>query len=263
MGKKKYSDEIVNLKRRIENIRRLISVRNRGIIRELSEIYGEQHPLVRYAWYLVQHQGQLRLTITERLNAALRRLEQRRVTRQTLEAVSRYLDDLERLIRMHDVITSTLIRLRSDSEQAVRSVVAHIIRSLQSRYYDDAEVEAELKQLWRIYSRYLKQFGSWKALDVNSFILGDIARHFPKTRLRIYVYFELLHVVDLGYRGSYASTDRVTIKTPYTVHADDLYANLDYYLDQAYEYAMRRLYEIAPEAEVMAFEFVARVAERR
>jgi len=243
--RKKYWEDIVTIKQRVQNIRALVSKNNTGLIRTLVQRYGEEHPLVNYAWWLVQHVGQLRLTIEERLRKVERKLEQSRVYKQTLEWARQYLDDVMRLVEAEQRLQRFLETLRVAPEQLEKEVLGKILDWLQGKYGNIKEIEPELQvPVKEAVKAWIKSFGGatkWFALDLDSGVRHALAKHFPKTRIQLYVVLKAVDYFILDYHGDIKKTYIVTVRTPYVVHADVLDANYDAYVTMAFRHALDKL----------------------
>jgi len=243
--RRKYWEDISNIRRRVQNIRALVSRNNTGLIRLLTQRYGEDHPLVRYAWWLVQHVGQLRLTIEERLRKVERRLEQRRVYRQTLEWARQYLDDVMRLVEAEQRLQRFLETLKTAPEYLEKAVLGKILDWLQGKYGNIDEIEPELQQPVReAITVWVKRFGGatkWHALDLDSGVRRALATHYPKVRVQLYVVLRAVDYFVLDYHGEVKRTYILTVRTPYVVHADVLDANYDAYVTMVLRHALDKL----------------------
>lgn len=258
MGRKKYSDEIISLKRRIENIRRLVSIKNRGVIRELEAQYGREHPLVHTGWWLVQHIGQLRLTIAERLNKYERLLERRRVTRQLIEYVKYELEDLRRLLEHHERLVQYLRTLREFAEEIEAKLYGRILDMVQSGYADTSDFNELEHAAWRYFMSAVKYRGALAKpfLDSNYGFLLRVARWFPKVRVRIYVFLVLARetVIISRRQGRPREVRYVTIKTPYVMHLDDYLKDYELWNQRAVAYAAEMLMSMTADYEIESYE---------
>jgi len=243
--RRKYWEDISNIRRRVQNVRALVSRNNAGLIRLLTQRFGEEHPLVRYAWWAVQHVGQLRLTIEERLRKVERKLEQSRVYRQTLEWAQQYLDDVMRLVEAEQRLQRFIETLKTVPEHFEKVVLGVILDWMQGKYGDIDEVDPELQQPVREAIKvWVKRFGGatkWYALDLDSGVRRALATHYPKVRIQIYVVLRAIDYFVLDYHGEVKRTYILTVKTPYVVHADMLDANYDAYVTMALRHALDKL----------------------
>jgi len=265
--RRKYWEDIAVIRRRVENIRALVSRNNTGLIRLLTQRYGEEHPLVRYAWWLTQHVGQLRLTIEERLRRVERKLEQRRVRRETIEWAQQYLDDVMRLVEAEQRLQRYLETLRTVPEYLEKLVLGRILDWLQGKYGSIDEVEPELQQPVReAIMVWVKKFGGvhvWHALDLDSGVRRALADHYPKTRIQLYVVIKAVEYITLNYEGEVRRVKLITVRTPYVVHADDLHANYDVYVTMAFRYAYDKVEALGVRYDDIAeIELAGRVKER-
>jgi hypothetical protein len=258
MVRRRYYQDYSALRQRIQNLRAFIALKFRGYIRQLRNIYGAEYPLVETAWWYTQHIGQLKLTLTERLNRAERMLEARRLTKERIERIKTYLEETENLARRLHELARRFEELRRQPWEFEHRVLAHVLRILQGKRIAHEALPQDEQYAIERYMAYLtKQRGGASYLDLTR--SGVIAEHYPKTRIRLYVHLVLSYAVVSRNRH----TKHITIKTPYIVHVDDYYSNQDYYnalaLQYAYNAARSRgwgLYEIEE------YEIDGRIQER-
>jgi hypothetical protein len=236
MVRRRYYQDYSQIKHRITNLRAFLSQKHRGFVRRVREIYGEEYPLTRMAWWFAQHVGQLKLTLVERLNKAERMLEARRLTKERIERIKRYLEETEELVRRLATLSERFYLMVREAYEYERQVVAQIVRLLQGKAIDYTQLPRDVVVAMEYYLDYMtKRSGVVAYMNARGAAL--IAEHFPKTRLRLYVNITLRR--EIIYRGRV--TKFITVKTPYIVHADEYVANMDYYNQIAVRYALSQL----------------------
>jgi hypothetical protein len=236
MVRRRYYQDYSQIKHRIANMRAFLSQKHRGFVRRVREIYGEEYPLTQMAWWYAQHIGQLKLTLVERINKAERMLEARRLTKERIERIKRYLEETEELARRLAALSERFYLMVREAYEYERQVVAQIVRLLQGKAIDYTQLPRDMVAAVDYYLDYMTK-RSGTAVYMNARCATIIAEHFPKARIRLYVHVTLRR--EVIYRGRV--TKFITVKTPYVVHADDYVANMDYYNQIAVRYALSQL----------------------
>ncbi|MGB9705342.1 MAG: hypothetical protein ACPL3C_07820 [Pyrobaculum sp.] len=257
MAKRRYYQDLSQIRRRVENLRAYIAQKHRGFVRQTLQRFGEEYPLTKLAWWLVQHVGQIKLTIAERLNHVERVMRQSKIYRETVERLKQYVEDTERLADRLVEYSKYIETIRRDPWEFEHRVVGDVLRLLQGKEIDYSRYDPVTVAALNYYLEFMtKRRGPAAYLDAGRVYI--IRNHFPKTRVQLYVH--LILAFEAMYGGK--TTRHITVRTPYVVHVDDYYANRDYYNTLAYNYAIARVGPLFADWYVEEYEIMAVVRER-